>query len=146
MKRMDPEIRKRVFERDNYTCRYCGDKDGPFHADHVYPFSKGGETSIDNLVTACEFCNHSKHNRIGRWPKPIGYFEEHEEIAQSAAYEIKRQAALVMISLFGSGIPFGLMWALPNDIEWLVAKAIVIIWFGLSLYLVEQWLVDYFRS
>lgn len=73
-RRMDQCIRLQVFERDEYTCRYCGSKTGPFHADHVYPFSKGGETSISNLVTSCEICNLKKQNKIGLWPKPIGYF------------------------------------------------------------------------
>lgn len=72
---MNPEIRKRVFERDKHTCRYCGDKNGPFHADHVYPSSKGGETSIENLVTACARCNRKKQAKVGLWPRPIGYFD-----------------------------------------------------------------------
>jgi hypothetical protein len=67
--------RELVFERDGYTCRYCGRKDGPLHADHVYPYTKGGETSIDNMVTACEKCNTSKGSKVGIWPKPIGYFD-----------------------------------------------------------------------
>lgn len=73
--RMEERIRQAVFERDNYTCRYCGSKEGPFHADHVYPWSKGGETSINNIVTACRHCNISKHDKVGIWPKPMGYFE-----------------------------------------------------------------------
>lgn len=65
----------RVLLRDRYTCRYCGTKKGPFHIDHVYPHSKGGETSVRNSVTACKRCNLSKHDRVGIWPKPIGYFD-----------------------------------------------------------------------
>jgi 5-methylcytosine-specific restriction protein A len=68
-------VRRFVFKRDNYTCRYCGDRKGPFHADHVYPESRGGETSVNNLVTSCGHCNHSKHASVGMWPKPIGYFD-----------------------------------------------------------------------
>lgn len=76
MRQVNSQTREQVFERDNYTCRYCGSKEGPFHADHVYPYSKGGETSIDNLVTACQKCNAKKQAKIGLWPKPIGYFEK----------------------------------------------------------------------
>jgi HNH endonuclease len=72
---VSPSVRELVLERDGYTCRYCGSKTPPFHLDHVYPFSKGGETSYQNLVTSCEKCNHSKHNKVGIYPKPIGYFE-----------------------------------------------------------------------
>ena len=71
-----PETRKFVLDRDNHACRYCGSKNSPFHLDHVYPVSKGGETTINNLVTSCETCNHAKFNKIGVYPKPIGYFDE----------------------------------------------------------------------
>ena len=69
------EIRDAVLDRDSYTCRYCGGKDGPFHCDHVYPESKGGETTVNNLVTACEKCNCKKGSKTGIFPMPIGYFE-----------------------------------------------------------------------
>lgn len=75
MQRMDQSVREKVFKRDNYTCRYCGNKEGPLHADHVYPFSRGGETSINNMVTSCESCNLKKSNKVGIYPLPIGYFE-----------------------------------------------------------------------
>ena len=70
-----PQLREYVLKRDNYTCRYCGSKKEPFHLDHVYPVSKGGETSVQNLVTACRKCNSEKHASIGIYPKPVGYFE-----------------------------------------------------------------------
>lgn len=68
-------VREYVLERDEYTCRYCGRTESPFHLDHVYPVSKGGETTANNLVTACEVCNYKKKNHVGIWPKPIGYFK-----------------------------------------------------------------------
>jgi hypothetical protein len=64
-------LRRQVFKRDNYTCRYCGYTGGPLHADHVYPESKGGETTLENLVTACPNCNERKSNKVGIWPMPI---------------------------------------------------------------------------
>lgn len=69
-----PEVRDFVFNRDRYSCRYCGSKNEPFHLDHVYPVSKGGETSTDNLVTSCRKCNLKKHTTL-MWPKPVGYFD-----------------------------------------------------------------------
>ena len=69
-------IRERIFERDGWQCRYCGSKVPPFHVDHVYPVVNGGETTEDNLVTSCRMCNGEKHDTVGIWPKPIGYFDE----------------------------------------------------------------------
>lgn len=46
-------IRMAVFHRDNFTCRYCGDRGGELECDHVMPLSRGGPTKAENLVTAC---------------------------------------------------------------------------------------------
>ena len=54
------ELRCKAFERDHYTCRYCGSRKPPFHADHVYPFSKDWLTVIGNLVTTYKRCNLKK--------------------------------------------------------------------------------------
>lgn len=56
-------LRFKVFMRDNFRCRYCGKRveDGAIlHADHVQPASKGGPTTLENLVTACIDCNLGK--------------------------------------------------------------------------------------
>lgn len=55
-------IRNEIFERDEYTCVYCG-----FAAtalDHVVPFSYGGSDEPDNLVACCSICNTLLSNRI----------------------------------------------------------------------------------
>ena len=53
-------LRKKVLNRDGQKCRYCGvDADC---VDHVLPFSRGGRTAIDNLVSACQPCNSKKYN------------------------------------------------------------------------------------
>ncbi len=59
-------LRFRVFQRDGFRCRYCGataESGAVLHADHVIPQSKGGETSMENLVTACFNCNVGKSDR-----------------------------------------------------------------------------------
>lgn len=71
-------LRQLVFDRDGHACRYCGSTDRPLHADHVYPESRGGETSANNLVTSCASCNTYKWARIGMWPLPVGYFNDPE--------------------------------------------------------------------
>ena len=55
-----------LFLRDRYTCAYC-QKAFPEHSltmDHVLPCKYGGETSWENITTACGPCNFKKgHNR-----------------------------------------------------------------------------------
>lgn len=54
-----------ILQRDNFSCRYCGRgvADGvKLEIDHVTPFSKGGDTIDDNLVTACSDCNRGKRD------------------------------------------------------------------------------------
>jgi len=54
--------RRTVMARDNYTCQYCGDAPGRANLtmDHVLPRSRGGQTTWDNVVTACRSCNMRK--------------------------------------------------------------------------------------
>jgi hypothetical protein len=74
------KLRKQVFERDKYRCRYCGSKNISLHADHVYPESKGGATILENLVAACPDCNYRKNAIVGIWPYPNAYWDEKEQI------------------------------------------------------------------
>jgi hypothetical protein len=57
-------IRQRIFERDGYTCNYCGVHGAKLECDHVVPLSRGGTNDDDNLVTACRSCNRSKHAKL----------------------------------------------------------------------------------
>ena len=56
-------LRSLVFVRDDYTCRYCGERGGKLECDHVIPHSRGGPDHEDNLVTACFKCNRSKRDK-----------------------------------------------------------------------------------
>jgi hypothetical protein len=58
------ELREMVYKRDNYRCRYCGEQviRATATIDHVIPYSKGGKTELNNLVTACDECNLIKHD------------------------------------------------------------------------------------
>lgn len=59
------ENRLKVFERDEYKCRYCSKQLTRFTAtlDHVHPVSRGGDNSYDNLMTACLHCNSQRGSR-----------------------------------------------------------------------------------
>ncbi len=58
-------LRAQVLIRDNCICQMCGaspakDPTVVLHADHIKPWSKGGETVIENLRTLCLKCNVGK--------------------------------------------------------------------------------------
>ncbi len=66
-RRNDPSLRLRwkVLHRDRFTCHHCGA--GPaktigvdLHVDHIVPWSRGGETAMENLQTLCSQCNLGK--------------------------------------------------------------------------------------
>lgn len=57
------QIRNKVFERDSYTCQYCGQVGGELEVDHIFPFSRGGKETMDNLVTSCMKCNRNKKDK-----------------------------------------------------------------------------------
>lgn len=54
--------RKNILKRDANTCQYCGSTDD-LTIDHIIPKSRGGADSWENLVAACNKCNHKKGNR-----------------------------------------------------------------------------------
>ena len=62
---MSPRLRFDVFQRDNFTCQYCGRKapDVVLHVDHIVPVANGGTDTIENLTTACRDCNLGKSDR-----------------------------------------------------------------------------------
>lgn len=65
----DPSLRLRfkVLSRDRFTCQGCGASPATsagveLHVDHIVPWSRGGETVIENLQTLCSKCNLGKSN------------------------------------------------------------------------------------
>jgi hypothetical protein len=67
-----PALRRRVLQRDNYTCRRCGHKgEWGQHRDnvqvhHLLPCSLGGEHTMDNLLTLCDPCHRKEDAAIRR--------------------------------------------------------------------------------
>lgn len=57
-------LRRLVFERDDFTCRYCNKRGVRLECDHVVPLSRGGSNDPENLATSCFDCNRSKHNKL----------------------------------------------------------------------------------
>ncbi len=77
-----PLTKKNILRRDNYTCQYCGAREGNMTVDHVIPKVLGGKDTWENLVCACVSCNNRKGNRtpeqagmkLLRKPKRPNYF------------------------------------------------------------------------
>lgn len=66
-KRIALRLRFEILSRDKFTCQYCGrtPQDGAKLAiDHIIPFSKGGKTISENLITSCSKCNAGKGDII----------------------------------------------------------------------------------
>ncbi|MEK6243200.1 MAG: HNH endonuclease [Pseudomonadota bacterium] len=63
-------LRWRVLQRDRFTCCACGASPAltlgiELHVDHIVPWSRGGETILENLQTLCSVCNFGKSNVHG---------------------------------------------------------------------------------
>lgn len=52
-----------LFLRDSFTCQYCGDPQ-ELTFDHVVPRRLGGQTTWENVVTACAPCNLRKGGKL----------------------------------------------------------------------------------
>ena len=66
---MTSKLRQHIKERDNYTCKTCGNSthNEPnllLEIDHIVPVAKGGITEEGNLQTLCWKCNRSKSDKL----------------------------------------------------------------------------------
>jgi len=72
------DLRKKILQRDGYTCQICGagpGDDAPcepgkkvrLQVDHIQPISQGGTDDEDNLRVTCVYYNKEKANII----KPV---------------------------------------------------------------------------
>ncbi|RGC58492.1 HNH endonuclease [Agathobaculum butyriciproducens] len=67
--KMTASLKKRILERDNYTCQQCGNSvykepNLLLEIDHIIPVSKGGTSEPQNLQTLCWRCNRSKSDKL----------------------------------------------------------------------------------
>ena len=94
-----------VFDRDGFTCVYCG-RQPPMvvlEIEHVIPASKGGEDGEDNLRTSCHECNAGKGAKMigDSVPTESDRFRQAQELAESqmrAKNLLKMQKANAKIS------------------------------------------------
>ena len=53
------DLQQKLMQRP--MCTYCGNSNlEELSMDHIFPKSKGGEDTADNLIWACKSCNSSK--------------------------------------------------------------------------------------
>ena len=55
--------RAMIYKRDGHKCQYCGSTRN-LTIDHIFPASKGGDNSWENLVVACMPCNTRKGDKL----------------------------------------------------------------------------------
>lgn len=78
-------VRHTVLERDEWTCRECGEKPPPGELDvhHLIPRRAGGPDAVSNCVTLCDGCHAGRHlnlqvslarRTIERWVLAIARF------------------------------------------------------------------------
>ena len=65
MKQRNQTLKKKTFERDNFTCQKCKIQDKTariLEAHHLIPIAFGGKDEINNLITLCSDCHHFAPN------------------------------------------------------------------------------------
>lgn len=73
----NPRFKRAVYLRDNFTCKNCGLRPVTTNIhgieipdlsllaiDHIYPYSKGGKTELNNLQVLCRRCNARKRDNV----------------------------------------------------------------------------------
>ena len=95
--RIDKETRRKMWERENRRCGYCGMKIGfgEVTIDHKIPLSKGGPDCADNMVCSCRGCNLFKGDKT---------IEEFRAAVQGANYKMLQE-----IAEYRSSLRFGLI-------------------------------------
>lgn len=82
-------FRKEVYERDDYTCRCCGDKKGGnLVAHHLLNFSKYPElrTDINNGITLCSSCHKEFHSLYGTRDNTPNQLKDYIAAKRGGAY------------------------------------------------------------
>lgn len=62
--RISRTTRRKVYERDEFTCQFCQRQYSPtkLTIDHLVPLDRGGLDEITNYITCCQTCNQKKAN------------------------------------------------------------------------------------
>lgn len=70
----DPRWQKKrleILQRDEFTCRLCGDSESPLVVHHLKYEGEPWEVDNDYLITYCESCHESEHGEKKKWMDSI---------------------------------------------------------------------------
>jgi hypothetical protein len=123
-------LRFEVFQRDRFTCQYCGAQppDVLLVVDHITAVSRGGGDTLDNLITACEPCNQGKADReLGQVaPRPdadLLYLSTQQEIAEIRRYQQALRAREAAVTEAVQALQDA--WLEQSGLDWCPADAMV---------------------
>jgi hypothetical protein len=104
---MDNDLKKQVFERDNFTCQKCGFNEiiSDLEIHHIKPKILGGTDSIENLITLCSICHKYSPDSESQFLK---YLSEKVDgrilnTFRKSLYSISKKTYGGMISSFEKG-------------------------------------------
>lgn len=94
--KLTPEVKRKVFERDNFSCRCCGFKSEKYQEVHFLDHDKKN-LHPSNLITACIFC-HQCFNLQDVSDMRSGMLLWLPEISQADLHHIARAVYVARIS------------------------------------------------
>jgi len=81
------DFRRKVYERDNFTCKICGDnKGGNLVVHHIngFKWDVKNRLEVDNGITLCTLCHNEFHRMYGRKDVNLFQFSQFLECKQQA--------------------------------------------------------------
>lgn len=70
------DLKNIVRLRAKNCCEYCLSQEQfathRFSIEHIFPVSKGGKTTLENLALACQGCNNYKYNKTDKYEELSG--------------------------------------------------------------------------
>jgi hypothetical protein len=80
-RQIDAGVSWRVFQRDEFHCRYCWATGVPLTVDHLVLWEEGGPSTEANLVSSCKKCNKVRGNKpYSEWLKHPRYLETSQKV------------------------------------------------------------------
>jgi hypothetical protein len=98
-----------VYERDHYSCAYCGEDEEILEVHHIIPLKDNGTNDLGNLVLLCYECHLKAHGgsfrkmvKTGKTGKNVGFyipFELLEDIEEYCRKTGVKKSPLIQLAL-----------------------------------------------